>query len=152
VTDVETEFAVRGVELAPGIPITGTLDKIERLPGGTVNVVDYKTKAPMSQNAIMGATKTSTGNEYRQLLFYKLLLDGLKDGRYRMSSGEIDFLVPNASGTYKKERFAVTTAMTRDLKKLILSSVKRITRLEFWQDRCGDRACRYCALREQMGS
>lgn len=145
---IRTEVRIERVELAPGVYITGQLDKIELLDGKRVNVVDYKTKAPMSANAIKGLTKSSTGNEYRQLLFYKLLLDGA--GELQMESGEIDFLEPNDSGKYKKERFPVSTEMTADLKKTTLHVVASIKDLAFWNDRCGERDCRFCRLRSLM--
>jgi ATP-dependent DNA helicase UvrD/PcrA len=145
---VHTETRIERVELAPGVSITGTPDKIEVLPHGQVNVVDYKTKEPMSANAIKGLTASSTGNEYRQLLFYKLLLDGA--GKWRMESGEIDFLEPNTSGKYKKERFPITTEMTHDLHAQIIDIVDRIRTLSFWNTRCHIRNCRYCRLRSMM--
>ncbi|HXV26820.1 MAG TPA: ATP-dependent DNA helicase [Candidatus Paceibacterota bacterium] len=146
--NVRTEYAVERVQLDPDIALTGKLDKVELMDGNTVSVVDYKTKAPMSANAIRGLTKSDTGNEWRQLLFYKLLLD--LDGKWNMTGGQIDFLEPNASGRYKKEAFAVTPDMTGDLKTLIRDMYGRVRVLEFWNDRCDERDCRYCAIRDRM--
>ncbi len=147
--NVRTEVRIERVTLAPGVFITGQLDKVEFTGPDTVNVVDYKTKEPMSANEIRGLTKSSSGNEYRQLLFYKILLDGA--GEWNMQSGQIDFLEPNASGKYKKETFPVDATMTKDLTTTIVDVVARIKDLAFWNERCDDKDCRYCKLRNLMG-
>jgi len=146
--NVRTEHAVERVQLDSDIVLTGKLDKVELLDDGTVTVVDYKTKAPMSTNAIRGLTKSSTGNEWRQLLFYKLLLD--LDGTWNMTSGQIDFLEPSPSGTYKKEALGVTAEMTGDLKTVIRNMYESVRELSFWNERCNARDCRYCAIRNRM--
>ena len=145
---VATEYAVDRVELEPGITLTGKLDKIEEDTDGSVTVVDYKTKIPMSENALRGLTASSTGNEWRQLRFYKLLLD--LEGTWDMAHGQIDFLEPNASGNYKKVTLPITQTMTDDLKTEIRDLYERVRTLSFWSDRCGDRTCRYCAIRDRM--
>jgi DNA helicase II / ATP-dependent DNA helicase PcrA len=152
--NVRTEESIDRVELVPGIVLTGKIDKVELLANGKVSVVDYKTKAPMSANEIRGMTRSATGNEYRQLLFYKILLDRWRVSttgpRWRMESGQIDFLEPNASGKYKKESFAIETAMTKELEHTIIETVGHIKELSFWNERCGDRHCHYCRLRDCM--
>jgi DNA helicase-2/ATP-dependent DNA helicase PcrA len=147
-TAIRSELVIDRIELAPGVVLTGKLDKVEMLSGNRVNVVDYKTKEPMSANAIRGLTASSTGNEYRQLLFYKILLD--RQGAWDMASGQIDFLEPNASAKYKKELFPIDTAMTQELQATIKDVVDRIRNLSFWDKRCGERNCRYCRIRTLM--
>lgn len=153
--NVLTEVAIDRVSLGKNVVLTGKIDKVEILSSGSINVVDYKTKEPMSSNAIKGVTQTSTGNEYRQLLFYKILLDHYAPGKgntWNMQSGQIDFLEPNKSGKYKKEWFPITSDMTKDLQETIKDVVNRIRNLSFWNDRCDDSRCRFCQLREMMGS
>ncbi len=145
-----TEQKIDGMEL-DGIPLSGQLDRIEPAPDGrTVNVVDYKTKEPMSANEIMGKTKNSTGNEFRQLVFYKLLLDRWQKGKFKMVSGEIDFLEPNDSGKYKKEKFAISGEQVKELEKVVRDVVSQISELSFWDKSCDDEDCEYCALRKMM--
>lgn len=150
--NVLTEFKIRGVLLTPDIRLTGVLDKIEFLGSGSeVKVVDYKTKKPMSQNQIMGETQSDDdGNYYRQLVFYKLLLDKYEDGKYVMQSGEIDFTEANDSGKYKQESFVITDEEVTELEELIKKSAKEILALSFWDKRCDRPDCQYCALRELM--
>ena len=145
------EFAIRGVSFGEAT-LNGILDKVEILSDNfEVNVVDYKTGSPKSRNDIEGNTKTSNGNYKRQLVFYKLLLDRFADGKYKMSSGEIDFVEPNDSGKYKKEKFIITNDEVRELEILTEQVIKGIMSLSFWDTRCSDPDCSFCHLRNMMG-
>jgi hypothetical protein len=59
------------------IPISGKLDRLDKKADGTVTVIDYKTGKAKSENEIRGLTQSSDGGYYRQLVFYKLLLNSL---------------------------------------------------------------------------
>ncbi|OHA58459.1 MAG: hypothetical protein A2571_01625 [Candidatus Vogelbacteria bacterium RIFOXYD1_FULL_44_32] len=149
--NVLTEFKITGVLLTPGIKLVGSLDKLEFLGDGqTVNVVDYKTGQPKSRNQILGETKDADGNYFRQLVFYKLLLDLFEDKKYQMVSGEIDFVEPSDSGKYKKEKFEVTEADVTSLKTTIETVATEILNLSFWDKTCDDAKCEYCGLRRLM--
>ncbi len=129
------------------LSINGVLDKIEIVSGG-VNVTDYKTGKPKSRNDIEGKTKTSNGNYKRQLVFYKLLLD--LEGKYKMMSGEIDFLEPNKSGKYINEKFDISIASVDELKKDIDKVASEIYELSFWNKKCDEKKCQHCKMREMM--
>lgn len=115
----------------------------------------------MSRNAIMGETKTDDdGNYFRQLVFYKLLLDRYENGKparpnghsggYEMKEGVIDFMEPNDKGDYKKEAFEVTKENVAELEDLIKKIAEEIVTLSFWDKRCDDKDCDYCRLRALM--
>ncbi len=149
--NVLTEFKVKGVLLTPDIKLVGNLDKIEFLGDGQrVNVVDYKTGKPKSRNELLGETKAVEENYLRQLVFYKLLLDLFEDGKYQMASGEIDFIEPNSSGKYKKEKFDITSEQVKELKVVIEQVANEILELSFWDKTCTDPKCDYCRLRRLM--
>ena len=152
-TNVLKEFAIKGLELTPEIKLTGKLDKIELLRGETpqlVNVVDYKTGDVKSRNALEGKTKDANGNEKRQLIFYKLLLDKYADGKYNMQSGVIDFVEPNDSGKYKREQFEITNQEVDNLEEQIKSVADEILNLKFWTKNCAKKDCQWCSLRGMM--
>lgn len=131
------------------IILKGKLDKIEILEGGPrVNVVDYKTGAAKSRNEIMGKTKSADGNYYRQLVFYKLLLD--LDQRFVMHTGEIDYLVPGKSGRPRKEQFAIANEEVDALKREIIRVSCEIATFTFKDKRCGDADCEYCLLADLL--
>jgi DNA helicase-2/ATP-dependent DNA helicase PcrA len=151
-TNVLTEFDVKGIMLTPEILLTGKIDKIEFLgDGGEVNVVDYKTGKPKSRGKIEGKDdEESEGGIKRQLAFYNLLLDKYDNGKYKMVSGDIDFVEPNASGKYKKESFVVTKKDVEELEELIKRVADEIVNLKFWDKRCGEKNCEFCELREMI--
>ncbi len=145
------EYTIKNFELFPDIFINGKIDKIEVVEGKNgVNVVDYKTGNPKSRNEILGTTKTSKGNIYRQLVFYHLLLAEEPQQRYAMVSGEINFIHHDARGKYHQEIFSVTPEDIAKLKDTIREVSDQITTLAFWDQRCEDPHCQYCALRATL--
>lgn len=146
-----TEFGIKGIVLAPDVRLTGKLDKIELGSGPAVTVVDYKTSKPKTRGQIEGTTADSTGDIKRQLVFYKLLLDRYDDGKkFRMDSGEIDFIEPDDKSRFHKEAFAVTGEEVKELELLIKKVADEILNLKFWDRFCDDKDCEYCALRRMM--
>ncbi|MEX0933856.1 MAG: ATP-dependent DNA helicase [Candidatus Paceibacterota bacterium] len=128
--------------------VRGDLDKVEIHLDGVV-VVDYKTGKPKSRNHLLGKTKArGAGDYFRQLVFYKMLLD--REGRYRMKEGVIDFIEPKDNGTYSMERFEITSKDVEELTQTIGNVVEEILALSFWEKRCDDKKCEYCHLREMM--
>ena len=149
--NVLTEFAVRGVALNETVRLTGKLDKLELQPNSDdVIVVDYKTAKPKSRNWIEGNTADSNGDYKRQLVFYKLLLDLYPERSYRMIAGQIDFVEPNERGIFKKEAFEIVDVEVEALKTEILRVTDEILTLAFWDKKCGEKDCEYCALRAMM--
>ena len=149
--NVLTEFAVRGVALNETVRLTGKLDKLELQPNSDdVIVVDYKTAKPKSRNWIEGNTADSNGDYKRQLVFYKLLLDLYPERSYRMIAGQIDFVEPNERGIFKKEAFEIVDSEVEALKIEILRVTDEILTLAFWDKKCGEKDCEYCALRAMM--
>ncbi len=144
--DAIPEFDINKVELSKGLYLSGKLDRIDGVTTGSVHIVDYKTGSPKSRNHILGLTKDSDGNYYRQLVFYKLLLSLYKDGALKVKSSEINFLEPNDSGKYKKEEFVVSTEEVEELKNTILKIQKEICDMSFLQLGCGKDDCEYCKL------
>ncbi len=151
-TRTVTEVSIPAVFLDDDVRLTGKLDKVEFIGEGVeVNVVDYKTGRPKSRNEIEGKTQSSAGDIKRQLVFYNILLNGYDGGRrFKMVSGEIDFVEPNERGKYIKESFLVTKDEIEELIEVIGQTAKEIATLAFWDKRCDEPKCEYCALREMM--
>ena len=163
-----TEYSIRGVHFpidTINILLTGKLDKIELGNDRDVNVVDYKTGPPRSRNEIEGKTKNADGNYKRQLVFYRLLLDSMDDNRqdkkqdkkYRMISGELDFIEPNEQGIYKKEKFDVRDEDVAELRQTIERVAREILDLTFFnysaqavKGGCGEKDCEYCELAQYI--
>lgn len=149
--NVINQLRIPAVELDDGTLLNGKIDKVELLDAsGRVTVVDYKTGKHKSRNQIIGAVKDGDGNYLRQLVFYKLLLDRWQNGKYRMSTGVIDFVEPDARGKLHRESFSITSAHVAELEAVIRRVAAEIRDLAFWDKRCSDRACPYCRLRNVM--
>ena len=101
----------------------------------------------------MGRTRGSDGNYWRQLVFYKLLLDRWDGGKYKMVEGEIDFLEPKLNGKlirpigrYRRERFMVTREDTEALAVTIRQVAEEILSLDFLDRGCHKPDCQACTL------
>lgn len=149
--NVLSEFNLKGIELADNILINGKIDKIEILDiSNAVNVVDYKTGKPKTRNDLLGKTKGSDGNYYRQLVFYKLLLDNYQNEKFKVNTGEIDFIEPDSKGNYRKEIFEISKEDAKELKKKIITVANEIINLSFWDKTCKNPDCYYCHLRKSI--
>ena len=141
-----------------GAHLTGTVDKVEALEGEVkaapetpktqaVKVIDYKTGKAHSRNSILGKTKNSTGDLFRQLVFYQLLSELDKTFPYKVKETELDFVKPNEKGDFRKESFVVTPDDLAKLKQEIETVVKKIKALDFGPTE-DKRQCELCELRE----
>jgi len=148
--DVEIEFNIPRYILG-GVPVTGKIDKIE-LDGDECTVVDYKTGDPdKSGNAMVAppSERDPNGGDYwRQMVFYKLLIENFKDRTWTVKNGMFDYLQKSATGEYK--RISVPVFIKDE--EFVLHQLKdvygKIMNHEF--DRgCGKETCRWCNFARQ---
>lgn len=151
--EVKVELDIKNGVLE-GVPIRGKLDKIEVIDN-TVNVVDYKTgKYSNSRNKLKPPTmlqenedeenyeKRYGGDYWRQVLFYKALLENVSDKNYDVISGEIDFVEPEED-TLKKIKIMVKDDEFQFVKQQIVSTYHKIMNKEFTQG-CEKEDCQWC--------
>jgi len=122
----ESEFSINISLTVPNVgevPLSGKFDRLDVFEDGTILVIDYKTGEAKSENDIRGATKSSNGNYYRQLVFYKLLID--RDGRYTMNKGALHFVEPNARGECIKREFTITNDEVLELEKELIEAAQK---------------------------
>lgn len=129
------------------VPITGKLDKLE-FDGTNVNVVDYKTGKPENVKKyfklVTPGEKDPLGGDYwRQIVFYKLLMDADHRKEWKMISGEMDLIEPNKKDEYEKYKIIVTPEDQVIVRDQIKMAWDRIQKHEF-QDGCGDENCQWC--------
>lgn len=155
--DVLTEFRINGVYLTPEIRLTGVLDKLEFIGGSRMNVrvVDYKTGKPKSEKVVRGETKDSDGGYYRQIVFYKLLLELYEDGKFKMDEGALEFVEADEKGKFTKHIFTPTDEEVENLKSEIIRVSDEILNLKFWDSECDPKAMgegneKYCELVEEI--
>ena len=143
--NVVTEYAVNGAEYE-GVPITGKLDKIEFEGKNLVNVIDYKTgKSENGKRKLNPPNeKDPNGGDYwRQIIFYKILLDSDNKKEFDMVSGELDFLEPSKSGEFVKEKVMIDPVSLSIVKEQIRDNYKKIMNFEFTKG-CGKEDCQWC--------
>jgi DNA helicase-2/ATP-dependent DNA helicase PcrA len=115
-----------------GTPLQGKIDKIEIIDNEKklIKITDYKTGNPKSRSEILGETKYSEGNEYRQLLFYKLLIELDDTFKYKVHEVELDF-IGNRKNKPKRETFIINDADVEELRSTIIEVSENIRKLKF---------------------
>ena len=127
-----------------GIPLNGKLDKME-FNKRDVNVVDYKTgKVANGKKKLQRPTdKNPEGGEYwRQIVFYKILMDEVRPRQWTMVSGEIDF-IEKGDQDFEKVMLTVTPEDIVIVKEQIRQVYERIMNHEF-DEGCGKDDCHWC--------
>ncbi|MDF2454250.1 MAG: uvrD [Cytophagaceae bacterium] len=129
------------------VPVTGMIDKMERGDKNLVQVIDYKTGNPANGlKKVHGPSdKDPNGGDYwRQMVFYKLLLDNHQRQPFVFESGRFDFLEPDKkSGEYISYKVPVTPQDEAILKGQIKEVYRNILDLKF-DVGCGDKDCTWC--------
>lgn len=125
--------------------LSGSLDLTVRTGGGVI-VTDYKTGKPKSENALRGNTANESGDIYRQLTFYQLML-ATKAEPERMLQGVVEFLTPDEKGKLVTRSFEIPQEDADALAEEITRVAQEILDLSFWHARCDDAACEWCDFR-----
>jgi DNA helicase II / ATP-dependent DNA helicase PcrA len=143
---VSIEQTIRGVT-GDGIPIKGKLDKLE-FDGKQVNVVDYKTGDPDKAKDKLKEPndKEPNGGDYwRQAVFYKILVDHYEQKEWKAISAEFDFIEPDKSKTYRKEKILITEASIQTVTEQIKTVWQKIQQRDFYTG-CGKADCKWCGF------
>lgn len=133
--------------LIEGIPVTGKIDKIE-FDGSLCTVVDYKTGNPdRSATALTSRPndKNPLGGDYwRQMVFYKMLLENWQGKDWKVKIGLFDFIEKGkTSGEYKRVYIPVYEEDEQIVKKQLKDAWSRIMNHEF-DHGCGKPDCYWC--------
>ncbi len=128
------------------IPIHGKLDAIVDT-GKDVYVFDYKTRQAMSVNAIKGETKTdSTGNYFRQLVFYKILVGNDPRWRGRTIHPSLVFVSPDDKGRCPTITLPIQSSDIEKVKGEIQSLVDSVWSGKIVEGKCDDSKCEWCGM------
>jgi len=127
-----------------GVPIKGFIDKVE-IYKDHVNVVDYKTGKNRSEKLRRANDKDHNGGDYwRQIVFYKLLLDTDTKNGWIMGTGKIAYVEPDRkTGTFAEKEFVVIPEDEKVVGKQIIDTYANIKAYKFDQT-CEDADCRWC--------
>ena len=147
------ELDIKNVELN-GVPIRGKIDKVN-IVGESATVVDYKTgkyengkkklKPPKEQLKESDKTDHNLvygGDYWRQLIFYKILIDADPDQKLNVTSGIIDFVEPDTKG-FHQFKMVISDADLQLVSSQIVDVYNRIQNREFTQG-CNNDDCQWC--------
>lgn len=144
--NVEIEFKIPRYYL-DNVPVTGKIDKIE-LDGNICDVVDYKTGDP--DNSAHRYTQrpnekeTDGGDYWRQMVFYKLLIENYKDRNWQVRMGTFDYIQRGKkSGEFKRIQVPVFQQDEDIVRAQLKDSYARIMNHEFDKG-CGKPTCEWC--------
>lgn len=144
----KTEYSITNASFE-SIQLSGKLDKIEFIDSNTINVVDYKTgnyqKSKKEKRLQKPNDKNELGGDYwRQIVFYKILIDSEPHQNWQMISGEIDFVEKDQKqDKFMKEKYFITKEDEEFVKKQITETWQKIHNHEF-EKGCNDEKCFWC--------
>lgn len=131
------------------VPLKGRIDAVKQFEGGKdeVVLVDYKNSRPKSRAKLLGEKSLDPRdkNNYRQLVFYKILADLDVNFSNKIAAVELDFVKPNSSGNFKKESFEISASDVADIRNVIQQAWADIEALKFAR-RCEREDCSICSI------
>ena len=127
------------------IPIHGKLDAIID-KGKEVLVFDYKSREKMSLAEIKGETKNSNGNYFRQLVFYRLLLEN--DVRFADKAilPSLVFIMPDEKGRSPIVGLPILKEDIEKVKNDINSLISGVWTGDILNTGCGKNDCDSCKI------
>ncbi len=129
----EKNFGYTNPILLDDIPLSGKSDRVDLInkKNKAVRFIDYKTGAPKTRGVLEKEADGPDGNYKRQLIFYNLLAQLDRSFAYRVGETELEFIEPDKSNVFHRERFNITPAEVEQLKQTIRQSIKEIRALNF---------------------
>ncbi|MBT8326909.1 MAG: PD-(D/E)XK nuclease family protein, partial [Bacteroidia bacterium] len=161
ISNIQTEVYYKHGEVN-GVPIRGQIDKME-IDGLHVHVVDFKTgqykygkqkvKPPKmyTDNPQESNFENRFGGDYwRQIMFYKALIESDNRQNYKVVSGEIDFVEPDKD-IFHKEKVLISDEAFGFVKEQIKETYDKILNLEF-DNGCEKDDCMWCNFNKHYHS
>lgn len=134
-----------------GVPLKGQLDKI-LLWNNDVAVVDYKTGNvknaakkfnPPSDVMSDKAEEVYGGDYWRQMVFYKILIDNQNARSWRFKYAKMSFVEPDSNNKIYEKMMEISAKDVEIVKSQITETYDRIKNHEFNQG-CGETRCEWC--------
>lgn len=126
-----------------GAPVRGVIDQIAFREDNSAHVIDFKTGKPNFDKIRRPTDKNPQGGAYwRQLVFYKLLYENHRANIIRVNTGEINWVEPDARGSFKSKTLDFTAKDADILRGLIADVWAKIQARQF--DGCGKATCTWC--------
>jgi DNA helicase-2/ATP-dependent DNA helicase PcrA len=146
---VRLEYDLKNVEME-GVPLTGTIDRLELHDHDMAHIVDYKTGSQDSKKMRRPKFEEKldtlellekSGTYYRQLVFYKILYEYYQHHGRKVKSAEISYLEPDSKGEFLSKKIVFKAEDVKFVKMLIKDTYEKIMSHQFYEG-CGD--CKWC--------
>lgn len=143
--NVRLEYKPRNVEV-DGVPLAGSIDKVELEGLSKATVVDYKTGS-QSKSKLKTPSETDPhgGSYWRQLVFYKLLYEHYPGNTQTVSRGTIAYLEPDTNGQFLDRSISIRPQDAQHLRSLVKDTYQRIRAHDFYRG-CNEPSCAWCQL------
>ena len=136
----EKTFPYQGLDFK----LHGKLDLLVET-GKEMRVYDYKTKEKMSEMEIRGETKNNDGGYFRQLSFYKLLLEDKYPGKKVLPF--LIFVKPDKHGDCAKVGVEIAPSDLTKLRGEIAMLLESVCSGRLITTFCDKEDCEWCALK-----
>ncbi len=142
---VQVEMTIKEVEV-DGVPLKGTIDKIEFYEGQQAAIVDYKTGG-QDKSKLSRPTKSRPygGNYWRQLVFYKLLYENYEIAPSTVKEGKVVYIDPDDTGQNHEVVVPITKEDVDQVRTFIKDVYQKIQNHEFYQG-CNKPNCKWCGF------
>lgn len=146
VKQVRTELRVQHVEVA-GVPIKGVIDRIDVVNDLEVRIVDYKTGSHKSEKvrAPKEPTNPHGGAYWRQLVFYKLLLEASSTEHRKVADACIAYLDIDKEGQLFEHHVRISKKEEEQFTQMLQESYSRIQAQDFYTG-CAKEDCEWCSF------
>lgn len=142
------ELSIRNAALN-GIRLVGVIDKVEFEEEGGLRIVDYKTGNYQPQKTAAPSDELPLGGDYyRQLHFYKILLEQSHLLTGTVKSAFIDWVEPDRKGVFHKSEVQFSSESDQWMRTLIQSTYQAIQNADF-NPGCGQPDCSWCTLQRE---
>ena len=131
------------------IKLHGKLDVI-REQENKIFIYDYKTRKSLSLNAIKGETANGDDNYFRQLIFYKILLEESSKFKNKFIEPALIFIKPDSNGRCPIVSLPIENTDTERVKNEITNLIKNVWSGDFLTNICDDKDCQYCGYRKLL--
>lgn len=141
--EVKVEHKVQKVEI-DGVPIKGVIDRMDFKAHQKMNIVDYKT-GTHNDTKTKPPTKANPlgGTYWRQMNFYKLLVENDTYLNRTVDTATIAYLEPDQDNNWKSTTVRTNASDQKTVRQMIVDTYKNIQAQNFYEG-CGEPHCEWC--------
>jgi DNA helicase II / ATP-dependent DNA helicase PcrA len=126
-----------------GIPITGTVDKMENNTtfDDYFDIIDFKTGNP--ENTKINYENPNDSAIWRQMAFYKILIENYRGYNWVVERATIDCVTPDKSGVFQQQQFMFGQQDMEPFQNQLKGVWAKIQAHDFYTG-CAEKDCDWC--------